>query len=283
MRELAGRLDLCAINTATLGHREAIGTVVEAVARRGFGGIAPWRRDLEGQDVAAVARRIRDAGLTVTGYCRSSAFPAATPEAARAAVEDNRRALRDAATLGARCFVLVAGGLPPGSRDLAAARRQLQDGVGALLEEARQLGVTLALEPLHPVYAAERSCLCTLGEALDLCDTLDPEAQGGLGIAADVYHLWWDAALPRELQRAARHCRIAAFHVCDWLVPTRDVLLDRGMMGDGVIDIPGIRAAVEAAGYDGLVEVEIFSAGNWWQRATDETLSVCAERLVRVC
>ncbi|MDJ0390745.1 sugar phosphate isomerase/epimerase family protein [Roseomonas sp. E05] len=283
MRDLAGRPDLCAINTATLGHSAPIGAVIEAVARQGFGGIAPWRRDLEGQDVAAVARQIRDAGLAVTGYCRSSAFPAATPEAARAAVEENCCALRDAATLGARCFVLVAGGLPPGSRDLAAARRQLRDGVGALLEEARQLGVTLALEPLHPVYAADRSCLCTLGEALDLCDALDPEARGGLGVAADVYHLWWDAALPRELQRAAQRRRIAAFHVCDWLVPTRDVLLDRGMMGDGVIDIPAIRAAVEAAGYGGLVEVEIFSAQDWWRRPMEETLAVCAERLGSVC
>ncbi len=283
MRALSGRLDLCAINTATLGHREPIGAVVEAVARHGFGGIAPWRRDLEGQDIAGIARQIRDAGLAVTGYCRSSAFPAATAEAARAAVAENRQALRDAATLGASCFVLVAGGLPKGSRDLPAARAQLRDGVGALLEEARQLGVTLALEPLHPVYAADRSCLCTLAEALDLCDLLDPGRQGGIGIAADVYHLWWDAALQEGLQRAGRDSRLCAFHVCDWKVPVVDVLMDRGMMGDGVIDLPAIRAQVEAAGYAGLVEVEIFSARDWWLRGTDETLSACARRLQTVC
>jgi sugar phosphate isomerase/epimerase len=283
LRNLSGRLDLCAINTATLGHREDIRVVVDAVARHGFGGIAPWRRDLEGQGVAAIARQIREAGLTVTGYCRSTAFPAASVAEAAAAVEENRRALRDAATLGARCFVLVVGGLPAGSRNLPAARAQVQDGVGALLEEARQLGVVLALEPLHPVYAADRSCLCTLTEALELCDVLDPGRKGGLGIAADVYHLWWDAALAEELRRAGRDRRLAAFHVCDWLVPVTDVLTNRGMMGDGIIDIPAIRGAVEQAGYDGLVEVEIFSARDWWLRDRDETLSTCAARLQTAC
>lgn len=283
MRSLAGRLDLCSINTATLGHRESIAVVIDAVARHGFGGIAPWRRDLEEQDLLRVARHIREAGLAVTGYCRSTAFPAATTEGARLAVAENLQALRDAATLGATCFVIVAGGMPSGSRDLPAARRQLQDGVGTLLNEARQCGVTLALEPLHPVYAADRSVLCTLAQALDLCDALDPGHRGGIGIAADVYHLWWDAALPAALERAAIGARLVAFHVCDWLVPVQDVLLDRGMMGDGVIDIPRIRGMVEAAGYDGLVEVEIFSARNWWKRALDETLDICAERLQSVC
>jgi sugar phosphate isomerase/epimerase len=283
MRTLSGRLDLCSINTATLGHREPIGALVEGVARHGFGGIAPWRRDLEGQNLTAVARRIRDAGLSVTGYCRSSAFPAISAEAARAAVAENRQVLRDAATLGASCFVLVVGGLPGDSRDLPSARAQVRDGVGALLEEARQLGVTLALEPLHPVYAADRSCLCTLAEALDLCDVLDPGRQGGIGIAADVYHLWWDAALREGLQRAGQDSRLCAFHVCDWKVPVTDVLMDRGMMGDGVIDIAAIRAQIEAAGYAGLVEVEIFSARDWWLREINETLFACAQRLQTVC
>ncbi|MFC3123726.1 sugar phosphate isomerase/epimerase family protein [Pseudoroseomonas globiformis] len=281
MRSLEGRPDLCSINTATLGHRQPIAEVIEAVARHGFGGIAPWRRDLEGEDVGNIARRIRDAGLAVTGYCRSTAFPAATPAAAAAALAENRAALRDAARLGASCFVIVAGSLPPGSRDLGAARRQLEDGVGALLGEARQLGVTLALEPLHPVYAGDRSCLCTLDEALDLCEAVDPGSAGGVGLAVDVYHVWWDARLAAALRRAGQGRRITAFHVCDWKVPVTDVLLDRGMMGDGVIDIPGIRRAVEAAGYAGKVEVEIFSARDWWQRPPEETLATCAARLER--
>lgn len=281
MRTLRGRLDLCSINTATLGHRQTIGEMVEAVARQGFGGIAPWRRDVEGTDVAAVARQIRDAGLKVSGFCRSTALTDVDATTARQAIADNRRALHDAATLGAACFVVVMGGLPARSKDLPAARRQAQDGLAVLLEHARSLGVTLALEPLHPVYAAERSCLCTIDQALALCQALDPDKRGGLGIPVDVYHVWWDARLTDSIAAAAG--RIVAFHVCDWLVPTRDVLLDRGMMGDGVIDIPGIRALVEAAGYDGLVEVEIFSAQDWWQRPPEETLGICAQRLQTIC
>jgi sugar phosphate isomerase/epimerase len=281
VRSLRGRLDLCSINTATLGHRQTIGEVVEAVARHGFGGIAPWRRDLEGADTGVVARQIRDAGLKVSGYCRSDTFTAADPEVAARAMANNRRALLQAAALGAACYVLVVGGLPAGSKDLPAARQRMQDGVALLLEEARSLGVPLALEPLHPAYAAERSCLCTVDQAVALCRVLDPGNRGGLGIAVDVYHVWWDARLADSI--AAASGRIAAFHVGDWLVPTRDALLDRGMMGDGVIDIPGIRAQVEATGYDGLVEVEIFSAQDWWRRPPEETLGVCAERLQAIC
>jgi sugar phosphate isomerase/epimerase len=283
MRNLAGRLDLCSINTATLGHREPIEAIVERVARHGYGGIAPWRREVEGHDVAAIAKRIRDAGLSVTGYCRSTYFPAADAAGAAAAVEDNRRALRDAANLGASCYVLVVGGLPAGSRDLPAARRQVEEGIAALLDAARTLGVTLAVEPLHPVYAAERSCVTTLAEALDICDRLDPDGAGGIGVAADVYHVWWDPALAAGIARAGAGGRIAAFHVCDWLSPTAEVLLDRGMMGDGVIDIPAIRGMVETAGYSGRTEVEIFSAANWWKRDPEEVLAVCGERLQGMC
>lgn len=283
MRPLAGRLDLCSINTATLGHRAPIAAIVEDVARAGFGAIAPWRREIENEDVRSVARQIRDAGLKLSGYCRSAYFPAATREAAQAAIEDNRHALRVAATLGAPCFVLVCGGLAPGSRDLGGARAQVREGVAALLEEARALNVTLAIEPLHPMYAADRSCIASLDEAIDLCEALDPEARGGVGVALDVYHVWWDAGLDAAIGRASEGRRIAAFHVCDWLVPTRDLLLDRGMMGDGVIEIPRIRSRVEAAGYDGHVEVEIFSAQDWWKRSSQETLRICAQRLQSIC
>ena len=276
-RALRGRLDLCAINTATLGHRAPIATVIDQVARAGFGAIAPWRREIEGADVQAIARHIADAGLAVSGYCRSTYFPAATVEGARAAIEDNRRALRDAATLNAACFIMVVGSLPPGSRDLAGARAQVSDGIGALLEEARTLGVALALEPLHPMYAGDRSCLTTLAEALDICDALDPAGDGGIGVAVDCYHVWWDPALAASIARAGQGGRILAFHVCDWLVPTTDLLNDRGMMGDGVIDIPRIRGWVEAQGFAGYAEVEIFSTA-WGRRPLDEVLATCLER-----
>jgi sugar phosphate isomerase/epimerase len=172
----------------------------------------------------------------------------------------------------------VVGGLPQGSKDIAAARAQVAEAAGLLLQHARTCGVRLALEPLHPVYAADRSCLSLLSEALDMCEVVEGEAADPwLGVCVDVYHLWWDPNLRRDIARAAG--RILGFHVCDWLVPTTDVLNDRGMMGDGVIDVPGIRAMVEAADYRGFTEIEIFSALNWWKRPMDETLAVCRERL----
>ena len=268
----------CAINTATLGFQAPIGEVIEAVARAGFGAIAPWRREVEGGDVTAIARQIRDAGLAVPGYCRSTYIPAADNAGFDANVDANRRAISDAAVLGAKSFVMVVGGLPTGSKDIAAARAQVADATGRLLEHARACGVRLALEPLHPVYAADRSCLSLLSEALDMCEAVEGATDDPwLGVCVDVYHVWWDPNLRRDMARASG--RILGFHVCDWLVPTADVLNDRGMMGDGVIDVPGIRGMAEEAGYAGFVEIEIFSAANWWKRPMVETLGVCRERL----
>ncbi|WP_395660819.1 sugar phosphate isomerase/epimerase family protein [Aestuariivirga sp.] len=268
----------CAINTATLGFQAPISEVIEAVARAGFGAIAPWRREVEGGDVRAIARQIRDAGLAVPGYCRSTYIPAADKAGFDTNVEANRRAISDAAVLGAKSFVMVVGGLAAGSKDIAAARAQVADATGQLLGHARACGVRLALEPLHPVYAADRSCLSLLSEALDMCEAVEGATDDPwLGVCVDVYHVWWDPNLRRDMARADG--RILGFHVCDWLVPTADVLNDRGMMGDGVIDVPGIRSMAEDAGYAGFVEIEIFSAANWWKRPMAETLGVCGERL----
>jgi sugar phosphate isomerase/epimerase len=283
VRALAGRLDLCSINTATLGYQDPIETTIDAVARAGFGAVAPWRRELEGRSAQQVGRHVRDAGLKVSGYCRSTYLPAADRATFEANLEDNRRALDQAAELAAACFVMVVGGLPAGSRDLAAARAQVVEGTGLLLEHARATGVALALEPLHPMYCADRACLSTLEQALDVCATLDPDGSGAIGVAVDVYHVWWDPALEAQIGRAGREGRLLAYHVCDWLVPTRDLLLDRGMMGDGVIELARIRSWMELAGYVGHVEVEIFSQDNWWKRPPAETLAVCGERLQTVC
>lgn len=285
MRDLKGRLDLCSINTATLGHRASIGPTIEAVARAGFGGIAPWRRDLEGEAPGAVATQIRDAGLKVSGYCRSSYFTASSAAERTAAIDENRRAVDQAAILGAPVFVLVAGSLPAASKDLSRARTDVEAGIAALLEHARQTGVRLAIEPLHPMTAADRSCINTLEQALDLADLLEPTPgpSPDLGIAADAYHIWWDPKLDAQIARAGAANRLFSFHVCDWLVETRDLVTDRGMMGDGVIDLKPLRAKMERAGYDGAVEVEIFSAANWWRRPMDETLAVAAERLQSLC
>jgi sugar phosphate isomerase/epimerase len=273
-------LQHCAINTATFGFQCPIEESVDAIAIAGFGGIAPWRREIEGQNVSTIAKRIRAAGLKVTGYCRSTYLPSLTREGLKANIESNRRALDDAAALGANSFVMVVGGLPKGSKDIATARARVVEGTAQLFEYGKKLGVRIALEPLHPVYAAERSCLTLLSEALDMCQQIEGASSSpSLGVCLDVYHVWWDPNLKRDIARAGLEKRIFGFHVCDWLVPTDDVLNDRGMMGDGVIDIPSIRAEIETAGYQGLVEVEIFSEKNWWKRPVAEILKVCAERL----
>jgi sugar phosphate isomerase/epimerase len=270
MRELKGHPELCAINTATLGFQAPIEQVIDEVARAGFGGIAPWRREVEGHNVKAIARRIADAGLKVTGYCRSTYIPALTRDAFNANVAANIFALDDAAILGAENFVMVVGSL----KDLTLARAQVAEAAAILVEHGRNVGVKISLEPLHPVYATERSCLTLLCEALDICDQINDPM---LGVCVDAYHIWWDPNLSRDITRARD--RIFNFHVCDWLVPTKDVLNDRGMMGDGVIDLPALRRMVESAGYRGLVECEIFSSENWWKRPMAETLAVVKERM----
>ncbi|MFM0323500.1 sugar phosphate isomerase/epimerase family protein [Caballeronia glebae] len=283
MRNLKGRLDLCSINTATLGHREPLSLTIDRIARAGFGGIAPWRHEVEKANVADAARQIRALCLSVTGYCRSTYLPATSREQFAANIDENKAALRDAATLGARCFVMVVGGLPEGSRDLSGARAQVCDGIAELLETARDCGVPLALEPLHPMYAADRAVLNTLAQALDMCERLDPHRSGVLGVAVDVYHCWWDPALQASIAAAGQAKRILAYHACDWLRDTRDMLLDRGMMGDGVVDLSAMRESIECAGYEGLIEVEIFSKENWWRRDPDEVLRICADRLQTLC
>ncbi|MFL6684834.1 sugar phosphate isomerase/epimerase family protein [Paraburkholderia graminis] len=282
MDTLQGKLHRCAINTATLGHREPLNFTVDRIARAGFGGIAPWRHEVEAADVSQIARQIRALELNVTGYCRSTYFPAPTAEERAANIESNIRAANDAAELGAECFVMVVGGLPAGSRDLSAAREMVSDGIAALMIEAKKVGVRLAVEPLHPMYAAERSVINTIGQALDLCRQLDPKNEA-LGIAVDVYHCWWDPQLVESVSAAGSEARIAAYHVSDWLTPTTDMLLDRGMMGDGVIDLKETRSLVESAGYVGMTEVEIFSKDVWWKAPPDEVLRCCADRLQTVC
>ena len=283
MRELAGRPDLWALNTATLGFRQPFPEVIDAVARAGYGAISPWRSEIEAGDAAMLARRIRDAGLRVAGYCRS-AYLTHSGAAERAGNERiNRIAIETAATLGADCFVLVVGSLPAGLRDLDGARMQVADGIARLMEHARQAGTRLALEPLHPMYCGDRACINTLAQALDLAEQIEgtPE-RPVLGVAIDAYHVWWDPDLAAQIARAGATRRIFGYHVSDWLVPTKDLLMDRGMMGDGVIELSRIRACIEAAGYDGPVEVEIFSQ-DWWQRDPAETLRIGIERLRDMC
>lgn len=273
---------LLSLNTATVREKWNLREAIEGCARRGIRGISPWRDKLAALGVKEGARLIRDNGLTVTGLCRGGMFTAADRKGRQAAIDDNLRAVEDAAELRARCLVLVAGGLPAGSKDLPGAREMVRDGLGEVLDRARAAGVPLAIEPLHPMYCADRACVNTLTQALDLCDELDRAASGALGVAVDVYHLWWDPALKSQIERAGDK-RLLAFHICDWLVPTTDLLNDRGMMGDGVIDLPVIRSWMEAAGYRGFHEVEIFSARNWWKREPDDVLDVVKRRHRECC
>lgn len=264
------------LNTATVREQWSLAQCIEGCLRHGISGIAPWRDKLVETGTARAARLIRDAGLTVTGLCRGGMFPAPDAAGRRAAIEDNRRAIAEAAEIGARCLVMVCGGLPVGSKSLDEARAMVRDGLVAILPEARAAGVTLALEPLHPMTCADRSVLSTLGQGLDLCDELGP----GMAVAVDVYHVWWDPDLRRQMARASE--RIAAFHVSDWLVPTTDTVFDRGMPGDGVIDVPGIRHFAEEAAYDGMVEMEILSH-KWWREDPDYVLNVCVQRYASHC
>jgi sugar phosphate isomerase/epimerase len=230
-----------------------------------------------------VARQLRDTGIELSGYCRGGFFSAADAAGLQAALLDNRKAIDEAKTLNAPCVVLVVGSLSgalagqPAYTDIGRARTEVFDGIAAALDYARQVGMPLAIEPLHPMQAAERACVNTLEHALDICDALDPQQTGALGVALDIYHVWWDPKLQQQIARAGRQ-RLLAYHVCDWLLPTRDLLNDRGMMGDGVVELKKIRGWVEAAGYQGYSEVEIFSDLDWWRRPGEEVLDTCVSR-----
>lgn len=286
MRDFSQDHRWLSINTATIrrsqGAELSLPEILDACARRGIRAISPWRDQVQAAGLTKVSQLVRAHGLELSGYCRGGMFPSADPAGLRAALDDNRRAVDEAAELRARCLVLVVGALPgalqgqAAHKSIALARSQVRDGIAELLEYARQARVPLAIEPLHPMYAADRSCINTLEHALDLCDELDPKRTGALGVALDVYHVWWDPKLQQQIARAGKD-RLLAFHVCDWLTPTTDMLNDRGMMGDGVIDIPRIRGWVEAQGFDGYAEVEIFSH-HWWKKTHADVIAVCIER-----
>ncbi|MFO1247259.1 MAG: sugar phosphate isomerase/epimerase family protein [Alphaproteobacteria bacterium] len=270
-------LDGPSINLATVREQFTLGQAIDACVKHGIRAVAPWRDQVAKAGLKEAAAMVRANGLRVTGLCRGGMFPAADVAGRAAAIDDNKRAIDEACALGADCLVLVVGGLAQGSKDIAAARQMVLDGIAAILDYARANEMPLAIEPLHPMYAADRACINTLEQALDVCDALGE----GLGVAVDVYHVWWDPKLAQQIARAGR--RILAHHICDWLVPTRDLLLDRGMMGDGVIDLRSIRRMVEAAGFHGPQEVEIFSSENWWKRPGDEVIATCIARYRSEC
>ncbi len=280
MRNLKEHFQDCCINTATLGFREPIGLVADRVAAAGFSKITPWRQEIDENKPSKAAFEIRSAGLAVSSYCRTTYLTASSEVERLKSIDSNRRALEVAATLGASTYVAVVGGLSDQSKDIEQCRAQILKGLADLIPTVEQTGVKILLEPLHPFYAADRSLLNTLSQAIDWCQTLDPEGNC-FGIALDVYHVWWDPDLRKSLLKSGK--LIQSFHVCDWRRNTQEPLLDRMMMGDGVIDIPRIRASVESLGYAGPVEVEIFSREHWWKEDPDQVLKICKERLESVC
>jgi sugar phosphate isomerase/epimerase len=289
MRDLSADRELrhFSLNTGTVRAQGDFLAILEAAKRHGISQVSPWREQIAAVGLERAVKALRDGGFTLSGYCRGGLFPAGADQ--RGAVsDDNRRAVDEAAALGAPCLVIVAGGLPqytrPGSapsKDIAAARAEIRDGLAELLDYAEAAGMKLAVEPLHPMMAAERCAVNTLRQALDLCDDLDPDRSRGLGVTVDVYHVWWDYEVHGQIRRIGRD-RLLAFHVCDWLVPTVDRLSGRGMMGDGVIEIAKLRECVEALRPDLPCEVEVLS-DVWAKRSLDEVLSVAIERYRTAC
>lgn len=263
------RLERLSLNTATVRGTDLIG-MVDACARAGIPWIAPWRHQFEDVPVEDAARAVRDAGMRVSSLCRGGFFPAVTEDGRRKALDDNRRAIDEAATLGTDVLVLVCGGVV--NHDIRGSRQMVEDGIAALAPYAAQRGVKLGIEPLHPMFAADRSVVNTLRQANDMAARIDSPS---VGVIIDVYHVWWDPDLEAAIE--ASRGRVLGFHVNDWIVPLPDVLMGRGIMGDGVIELRRLRRAVEAVGYGGPIEVEIFNQ-ELWERDVDAVLGGMAER-----
>ncbi|MCH6160413.1 sugar phosphate isomerase/epimerase family protein [Streptomyces marispadix] len=256
----------------------ALPELTAACVKLGITGVGLWRQPVQDYGPSATARLVRDAGLTVTSLCRGGFFTALDPGERRRAVDDNRAAIDEAATLGTATLVLVSGGLPDGSRDLTGARERIADALAELAPYAGERGVRLAIEPLHPMFASDRCVVSTLAQALDLAERFPPEQ---VGVVVDTYHVWWDDRAPEAIARAGAGGRLAAFQLADWVTPLPEgVLLGRGQLGDGAVDLRGLRELVDAAGYEGPIEVEIFSPA-LWARDGVEVLTETVDRYLR--
>jgi len=265
------RLSLNQRTTAEWSLREAIDGAVAA----GLPALGVWREPLAEVGLATAAEWIADSGLRVSTICRGGFFTVIDPAARRLAHDENLRAIEEAATLGAPTLVLVPGGLPEGSKDLAGARSRAVEAIAALAPEASAAGVVLGIEPMNPIFAADRGVVSTLGQALDIALQFAPEE---VGVIVDTFHLWWEPGIEAQIARAGAAGRILSYQVCDWITPLpADTLLSRGMMGDGHIDFPAFTRAVAAAGYDGDVEVEIFNA-EVWAAPGEEVVATMARR-----
>ncbi len=266
--------ELLSLNQYTT-HSWSVREAVEGCGRAGIRFIGLWRDKVAETGLCESARICRDHGVAVSGLCRGGMFPAATAGERQTRITDNRKAIDECVQLGSDLLVLVCGGSH--SRDIQEARQMVEDGIGAIAGYASEQEVRLGIEPLHPMFAADRSVICQLGQALDIVERL---GMSNVGVVIDVYHVWWDPELYRQIERARG--KIFGFHVNDWIAPPPDILLGRGMMGDGIIELRRIRAAVQAAGYRGPIECEIFNR-DIWARPGDEVLSLMMARVREFC
>ncbi|WP_282060722.1 sugar phosphate isomerase/epimerase family protein [Roseobacter litoralis] len=280
MRDFSNDHSALALNTATLGHNiDGHGAgwspeqVIDACAARGYGGIVFWRHEI-GDRAIEIGDRVRAAGMQVAGLCRT---PFLTGRDA-ASNNEIKASIDMAAGLGAGVLTIVTGGTDPNTKGVLDSQKRLAERLSVIEQHAADRQIKLALEPLNPMFGGNRTCLMTTRDALNVCDLV---ASDWIGVAVDVYHVWWDTTLAQTLETATG--RLMGYHLCDWLEDTSDMLLDRGMMGDGVADLKAIRKAVEDAGYSGLCEVEVFSSENWWKRPPGEVLDVFVERFRSHC
>ncbi|WP_225844516.1 sugar phosphate isomerase/epimerase [Streptomyces sp. HPF1205] len=265
------------INQATL-KQWSLPELAMGCAESGIRAVALWRGPVQAYGVERAAALMRDSGLAVTSLCRGGFFTAADPARRAAALDDNRSAIDEAAALGTGTLVLVSGGLPEGDRHIGAARERVADAIAELAPYAAERDVRLAIEPLHPMYASDRCVVSTLGQALDIAERFPAEQ---VGVVVDTYHIWWDDLAPAQIVRAGVGGRIACFQLADWVTPLPEgVLLGRGQLGDGCVDLRGFREQVDAAGYRGAVEVEIFNPA-LWARDGREVLAEIAGRYLR--
>jgi sugar phosphate isomerase/epimerase len=272
-RAALSRLSLNQRTTASWSLPDAIRGSVDA----GLGAIGIWREQLAEVGLDEACRLVAESGLRVSSLCRGGFFTAADPTEAAAAEASNREAIDEAAALNAATLVLVAGGLPPGDRDLGAARDRAARAIELLVPYAQELGVNLGIEPMNPIYAADRGVISTLAQALDVAERFDA---ADVGVVVDTFHVWWEPGVADQLQRAGR--RIVSYQICDWITPLpADSLLARGMMGDGHIDFPTFTRSVARAGYRGDVEVEIFNA-ELWAAPPAEVVDTMAERYLEL-
>jgi sugar phosphate isomerase/epimerase len=280
MRDFTNDHSALALNTATLGHNiDGHGAgwspeqIIDGCAERGYGGVVFWRREI-GNRAVQIGDHARASGLKIAGLCRTPYFTGS-----EAGSDDEIKASIDmAAALGTDVLTIVTGGTDPDSKGVLDSQKRLADRLMVIEPYAAQHGVKLALEPLNPMFGGNRTCLMTVRDAVNVCNMVSSDS---VGLAVDVYHVWWDTTLAETLDAAAGH--VLGYHLCDWLENTSDMLLDRGMMGDGVADLRAIRGAVEGAGYKDLCEVEIFSAQNWWKRPPDEVLDTLVDRFRKYC